>query len=125
MKTFRSIIIFTGLVAVLSASCEKDPDRYSNSIIGTWEWLYSTGGFAGTIYPDDGQTVRWIFSNDSILVIRENGDTTMQADFHFSGDTLLYQGKTDIKLLTEIYYDTLSLNETGIYMHSLFKRIKQ
>ena len=131
-KNLKQLITFLLLlplcVVLLGAGCEKDDTNYDpDSIIGKWEWLYSTGGFAGTTYPEEGETVIWNFTEDSTLVITVNGEATIESDFKILQDTLNYfidtdiQTDVEIKKYIKISGDTLLLKE--YVFESFYKRI--
>jgi len=47
------LISFLLIVAILNSCSILDSDSNSSQVLGKWEWLLSTGGFAGeTITPD-------------------------------------------------------------------------
>lgn len=123
----KTQIIKTGslflLLFMMWVGCKKDENYDPNSIIGKWKWIYSIGGFAGGVYPQEGQTVIWNFAKDSILVVSENGETTFETNFYVSKDTLKYYREADIEYKIKILGDTLSLLEYGFSMHYFFKRI--
>lgn len=100
------------LFVTLGPGCQKDDPNYDpNSIIGEWEWLYSVSGdFSATYsYPKDGQTQTIEFKQDNNLILRENGDITLQTIFSTSEDTLSYQDNIEYFYTYKIDKDTLRL----------------
>ncbi len=92
---------------MLEAGCEKDDTNYDpNSIIGKWKWLYSEGGAVGVTYPQEGQTVIWEFTEDSLLIVPFY---PTNVNFHVSGDTLRYSTAVEITYRFQIRNDTLGL----------------
>ena len=123
-----SLFLFSFCVALFGAGCEKagnEPDTNSNdpnSIIGKWEWLYTLGGIA-PIYPGEGQIHTLEFTEDSLLISRENGETTFETHFDVSGDTLKYHRDIDLEYKMNISGDTLALIFIKRGFDPYFKRI--
>lgn len=105
------------LLIIMGPSCERDSNPNSNGILGEWEWLYSTGGLAGdSIYPKEGQTVTLELTEDSLLIERENGNTTLESEFTILGDTLkYYASNAEILSKIKISKDRLYLRYLKIY----------
>ena len=128
LKLLTTFLLLLPLcVVLLGAGCEKDENDYaSDSIIGKWEWIYSTGGLAGnTIYPDDGQSVTLEFTEDSILIQCENNETVFETQFYILGDTLKYFWGLELECKINISSDTLFsyyLNISDSY-NPVYKRI--
>lgn len=121
--TILKLGTFVLLFALMGAGCEKERNDYDpNSIIGKWKWIYSQGGFAGTTYPEEGQTVIWTFTNDSALIVPENWGITTNSKFHVSGNTLKLEGSDLLIYTIKLSGDTLHLLSAGIFSHH-FKRI--
>jgi hypothetical protein len=125
-KIIKQSVIFL-LLLFFGAGCGKeDLDYDSNSIIGKWEWLYTSGGFAGTTYPKENETVSWEFTEDSIFIRRVNNKTTFQVNFYVSIDTLFWRNDpTDMAYQFFIKSDSLELWDLSsippIFFHT-FKR---
>jgi hypothetical protein len=127
VKSLTHLLLLLPLCVVLiGAGCEKnDPKNYDpDSIIGKWEWLYTSGGFVGTTYPQKGQTETIEFTEDSVLIARKNGEITFETYFNISGDTLKYHQGTDLEYKIKISNDTLELVFIEWGLNPSYKRIK-
>lgn len=132
MKKINLLSIFLFLltlcVTFFGAGCEKDKlDYYRASIIGQWEWLYTSGGFAGTVYPKEDEKVTWEFTEDSIAIRRVNNKIILQTDFSISKDTININDLENGSFLFSIKHDTLILNQYTVGVPSFIsfsKRIK-
>ena len=132
MKKIKLLFIFLFLlplcVVLLGAGCEKDDLNHDpSSIIGKWEWLYTSGGFAGTVYPKDEEKVTWEFTEDSLFIRRVNNNISFQINFYSSNDTLFWRNDpTDMIYEFLIKSDTLELWDLSAipptFSHT-FKRI--
>ena len=116
------------LFLFISAGCEKDEPYYNpNSIIGKWEWLSTSGGFAGTTYPKEGESVTWEFTEDSVAIRRVNNEITFQKEYYTSKDTLDIKDVSFGPSLMNIKHDTLLLDHYNVGVPSFisfYKRIK-
>ncbi len=115
------------LLTFIGAGCQKEKIDYDpDSIIGKWEWIYSLGGFAGTTYPKENESVTWEFTEDSMFIRRINKEITFKADFHASGDTLFWNNDTKDKMYQfQIKGDTLNLIDLSFKpLSHIYKRIK-
>ena len=98
------------LFALMGAGCKKEKNDYDpDSIIGKWKWIYSQGGFAGTTYPQEGQTVIWTFTEDSSLIVPEGWGITSNSKFHVSGNALKLDGSDLLMYTIKLSGDTLHL----------------
>ena len=119
------LIVITFLVG---AGCNKEKIDYDpDSIIGKWEWLYTSGGFAGTIYPKENESITWEFTEDSIFIRRVNNKISFQAGFYALQDTLFWENDpTDMIYQFLIRRDTLKLMDLSarppVFSHT-FKRL--
>lgn len=127
IKIFKLSVIILFL-SLMGAGCEKDDLDYNpDSIIGKWEWLYTSGGFAGTVYPKEYEKVTWEFTEDSTLTRRVNNNISFQINFYSSNDTLFWRNDpTDLIYQFLIKSDTLELWDLSAipptFSHT-FKRI--
>ena len=66
----KKILLFLILIAILGINCSRDNDEeeINSAIIGEWNWIKSTGGFAGGTYTPEstGENRMLIISSDSI-----------------------------------------------------------
>ena len=73
----KKILLFLILIAILGINCSRDNDEeeINSAIIGEWNWIKSTGGFAGGTYTPEstGENRMLIISSDSIKYFT-NGD---------------------------------------------------
>jgi len=86
----RSVFLFIGLLILAAGSCSKDePEDNSfyvdtpEALIGSWNWLYSAGGFAGTLSTPQstGETKRIEFDSDNNLSLFVNGELINEQKF--------------------------------------------
>ncbi len=71
MKKF----LFLLLVSLFILGCSNDDDQNSSlNLIGTWDWVRSSGGFAGEIITPEstGTTMTLIITNTTITRIIDN-----------------------------------------------------
>lgn len=113
------------LFILTMAGCKKNDDLYSNSIIGKWEWLYTTGGIADT-YPLEGQTYILEFTKQGKLISSQNGSVLFESNFNIDGDILSYY--CDLSKAEERYHikfreATLNLYYLGIF-NDYYKRLE-
>lgn len=117
-------LIFT--VFIFFSACIKEiqvPHPNLKKVFGKWQWVSSTGGFAGkTITPaSEGYPLRVEFRTNGIYR-KYKGDTLIEKKkFSFSPETSIHHGKpvwtvsfADSSLKMAISYsgpDTLMLNE--------------
>lgn len=70
-------ILFLIIIAILGLNCSRDNDdgKINSAIIGQWNWVKSTGGFAGGTYTPEStaENRMLIISSDSIKYFT-NGD---------------------------------------------------
>ena len=71
------IISFVSLVLLLFSACSESDSKEKNTIIGSWEWYQSSGGYTGgTETPEStGETRKVVFE--------ENGNVT-----YYTNDTV-------------------------------------
>jgi len=80
MKT--PVVGFLVLLSVIS-SCEEQVLNDADSIVGSWNWVYSSGGIAGMIEtPETTGNSKRLILNDSLIYWIEND--TIQQLFHYS-----------------------------------------
>jgi hypothetical protein len=96
MKTVI-VIILTAFI-FLSSTCKKAiqvPDQELKKIFGKWEWLETSGGFAGKITTPSkaGYSERIEFSNDGVYQKFRNDSLTDKKQFSFSQKTSIQTGK--------------------------------
>ena len=65
--------LLTATTLILLTSCAKDNDYLDTSIIGTWTWVSSSGGFAGdTTTPESENINRQLVFDDFYVTTYEN-----------------------------------------------------
>src|SRR5689334_18447118 len=84
---------------LLSSKCKKDievPSAELKKIFGKWEWVSSTGGFAGkTITPASaGYQVRLEFNSNGAYKRYKNNSLEDQRNFSFQQETSTYNHQT-------------------------------
>ncbi len=129
----RSTVIL--LFVLIGIGCQKDEmnDNISDQIFGEWEWVeaWYSGFKAFVKYPEKNQIRILEFTNDSTLIVKENGSIIFNVDIELINDTLVYFDIDEIKRINtiEIKNDTLILkNVENSYQFlypilSIYKRI--
>lgn len=86
----RSFFLTIGILILASGSCSKDESGDNSqyvdtpqALIGSWNWLYSAGGFAGTTSTPQstGETKRIEFDSDNYLRVFVNGQLKTDQKF--------------------------------------------
>lgn len=117
-----SLLLF--LLSIWTGCKDDDPDYDPDSIIGKWELLYTSGGFAGTTYPKAGNAETIEFTEDRVLIVKVNGEINFETNYNVSGDTLKYHRGTDLEYKIEISGDTLALTFIEWGLNPFYKRIE-
>jgi hypothetical protein len=110
----KSPIIFLYTILLILCNLGKGCERNDNpetidTIVGTWEWLYTLGGFIGQTYPNEGETTTWNFAEDGAFTRELNGIIMLETTYFRSGDTIWYRDSMDYRYLSKISGDTLEL----------------
>ena len=125
------ILVLLFLAACKSATGEGDVDR----LAGTWRWISSSGGFAGsTITPATaGFNVQFRFSGNQVTVLR-NDSVRGTSTYTIRGDEITYQpaisvfnfdGSVDTQSIVPLAGDTVLFSDPCCdrYSHR-FVRVK-
>lgn len=108
----KSLFLLIGILILATGSCSKD-ELKDNSIyvdtpvalIGSWNWLYSSGGIAGTISTPQstGETKRIEFDSDNNLRLFVNDKLKEALTFKIEkGKSITSQDS--VLILTNIYH---------------------
>lgn len=90
---------------LLSAGCDSPTESSYGKYIGTWQWLKSSGGFAGReIYPDKGITVKIIYGTQYSFKVLQNDSLKVQANYRFEKSTYGYDKIVYSNIITFNYY---------------------
>jgi hypothetical protein len=117
----KGLTFLVALVIVL-AGCRKDDDQYFNSIIGKWEWLYTTGGII-IQYPRAGIKSVTEFTKDGWLIRTRNDSIIFETRYSVSADTLKYYNGTELFYKIEIRSDTLGLIFIKVGFNDYYKKV--
>ena len=74
MKTKQHLLSISILLAITLLSCSKD-DSYNNAIVGKWNWVLTTGGFAGVHETPASTKQIWSYefrSNNTYTLLRND-----------------------------------------------------
>ncbi len=98
-------LLFLGL-----AACESSEPVKSNDIVGTWEWVSTTGGFAGVNEkPGEGEKVLLTFNRDLSYKKMHNDSLLSEGKYTLSKGTSYLQNKVvdfvQIGQGVETYYE--------------------
>lgn len=87
MKTINVLLVFS--IAFVLASCQKDNGLKNSSILGSWEWLKSSGGIAGVVYTPETQGYSQLieFNANDIYKLYRNGQLQNEAHYTLLQDT--------------------------------------
>lgn len=96
MKQIFTLVLIA--FVFLSSTCKKElqlPDPELKKIFGKWEWVESSGGFAGkTITPvSEAYTARIEFRSDGKYEKYKSGTLIEQKRFSFSQETSIHNRK--------------------------------
>lgn len=111
------------ILCITGQGCEKDNILESN-LLGKWQLLYSIGGIVGKSYPNEGQIYTLEFTEDSLLIEKDNNVIMFETEFNISIDTLTYTRGALLKYKIDISKDTLVLARIPQGTSSYYKRIK-
>ena len=79
----HSLVTLLACLTLLTASCTVlEPGSSDHPLVGSWEWLESTGGFAGwTLTPDSpGESPRWlVYRRDGTVSLYRSGSPVRTA----------------------------------------------
>lgn len=119
----KTVLIPFLLFQLMVEGCKKDDNLYFNSIIGKWEYLYTTGGII-IDYPKEGIITLLEFTKDGRLIESQNDSITFETKFRVSGDTLKYYHGTDLFYKIKIHGDTLGLIFIENGLNPYYKQVK-
>jgi len=121
--TITKVGLFLLIFCITGQGCEKDNILDSN-ILGKWQLLYTIGGIAGKVYPNEGHIYTSEFTEDSLLIEKDNNVIMFETEFGISFDTLTYTRGALLKYKIDISKDTLVLARIPQGDYSYYKRIK-
>jgi hypothetical protein len=77
------VFVFAGILSCKTAAIQSDRDDQYKALQGKWQWIKSTGGFAGkTITPQSaGYRSSIEFKKDNSVLVYRNDSLTNQAKF--------------------------------------------
>ncbi len=122
----KNVILLIALTGMIILSCEKETSNFTG-ITGKWNWLYSSGGFAGTTYTPEStgfkETVE--FTIDSVYRLFRNDTLLSESGYHILNSNLVIYDNHSIRQSYSIKSDTLILaDECYDCFISVFKRIE-
>ncbi len=82
------IILIAGICFYSCSDSTSSNDNYSESLIGEWRWLKTTGGIAGSVITPSsvGHNEYYIFS-DSLLIIKKDDIATDTLNYTYTKDS--------------------------------------
>lgn len=102
-------IVFASL-SLLILSCTKDKNIKTSTyadipsaMIGSWNWLSSSGGFAGVTYTPEstGEVRKIVFSSDNKIGYYVNGSLTAEHPFHLEKSISIFTNDSTLMLIVE------------------------
>ncbi|HKJ43978.1 MAG TPA: hypothetical protein VKA27_17915 [Sunxiuqinia sp.] len=114
------------ILTVLLSGCQKET-FHASGLTGEWNWLYTSGGFAGMTYTPEstGFTSTIEFTPDSIYRIFRDGELQLESNYHLSPPDLISYDETSILQSFRISKDTLTLiDQCDDCFMSIYIRIK-
>jgi hypothetical protein len=87
MKTLNFIKSLGFLfLLTITMSCSDNDDTADKNLIGTWSWVSSSGGIAGTIDTPatTGKNIDLKFTNDGKYFYYTNGNLSSEGTYQFS-----------------------------------------
>ena len=124
----KETFIKIGIILLIFCSTGKGCENYQiddPNVFGTWQWLYTIGGFVGYTYPGEDQIYTLEFTEDSILIGRMNDIVDFATKYSKSFDTLTYSRGASVSYIIDITNGKLILTETQNGFLSAYKRINQ
>ena len=119
----RSRLFIFALLSLIITSCTKDKTVNTKSYVdlpsnlfGTWNWQYSSGGYAGVSYtPETTGEVRKIeFDTDNNFKYYVNGLLKSESKFHIEKSISIYGKDSALILIT----NSMSLPQSIRFGHS-------
>ncbi len=120
-ETIFKIGLFLLIFSFTVQGCEKD-EKLDSKILGKWQLLYSTGGIVGTSYPKEGHIYTLEFTDEGILIEKDNNVITYETEYSISVDKLTYSRGALLKYTVDISNDMLELSDITFSFY--YKRIK-
>jgi hypothetical protein len=112
------------LVSIIIGCTENSVESQPQGLTGSWEWVQSSGGFAGwTLSPDSvGFNLYYEFRSDSTVSQWQNDSLIFESKFSVYQNTLTIEGR-DIGFTWQITGDSLILRDQCIdcFVH-IYKR---
>lgn len=89
MKRLSTLLIFS---FILFTSCSDKVLPETNEIMGTWNWISSSGGFAGSIYTPEstGENIVLEFTPDSVYREYRNDSLIIETGFQIIMSKSIY-----------------------------------
>jgi len=115
--------IFIFSIIFILVSCNKESDNNPNKALsGKWDWMQSTGGFAGQTYTPQstGETVAIEFDNDSIFRQYINGNLDFETTYElkkvegYSELFIFYKNENSASIISTLENNTLILLDYGV-----------
>ena len=85
-------MILLALIGLVVSFCAEKEDIPVTNIVGTWNWISSTGGIAGVTETPEatGKTIQLMITQDSFRTY-ENGELTSESNYTIeTKESLLY-----------------------------------
>ena len=108
-NTIIKIGIILLIFCIAGQGCEKD-ENIDSKILGKWQHIYSTGGVVGISYPDEEYTTTIEFTDEGILIEKENNVIMFETEFSISDD---YFPKLTYSTGIPLEYRGIPLEYTG------------
>ncbi len=111
----KTFFILLGAIFLYFCSSNTTGPTDENKITGEWQWVVSSGGFAGkTITPASaGFDISYTFFADSTVIFARNDTTIFSSKFEIVDDTLKINANS-IDQIIEIENDRLTMTENCI-----------
>lgn len=121
----KNTITKIGLILLIFSftvqGCEQD-EKLDSKILGKWQLLYTTGGSVGILYPHEGDTFTLEFTDEGILIKKEDNVIMFETEFSISVDKLTYTYGVLLEYKVDISNDTLELTDNQFTFY--YKRIR-
>jgi hypothetical protein len=107
MKNYRVLMAIAYItVSMIFSACRKDislPDPSLEKLFGSWEWVQTSGGFAGQIKTPatEGHTQSVEFSSKGIYKLFINGDQKSKSKFTLSYTTAMHSPDSPVLVTYE------------------------
>lgn len=116
-KFVRILLALFAVVSYSMGGCTySDEKEIDNAILGSWKWVNSSGGFAGTTDTPEstGESRRVVFEENGGVAFYENGEISIQSTFTCGLEkTIIAKEKHPVVYIEGSFMYAYSFSSTG------------